>query len=158
MELKFNAQGSDKLNWFSLSRLTQSPWSDIRTEQKDWFSIRGDVPQNRHFFINSKNGGCPSDSGWMLVAGSACSWEKHYLPRKHVILYSKRPGYTNWNHYREYKDRGNDFCFILTLLHFAKCEHFQTKKYIKLFLIHTLWLCLTNFCVISVDVLDKLLS
>ena len=100
-ELKFNAKGSDKLNWFSLSRLSQSPWSDIKSEPKNYFSIVGKPKDYRHFFINRNYGGCSADAGWMLVSGSLCSWASRFLPRKNVILYSKKTVYTNWNIYSE---------------------------------------------------------
>ena len=100
-ELKFNAKGSDKLNWFSFSRLSQSPWSDIKSEPKNYFSIVGEPSHDRRFFINRNYGGCSADAGWMLVSGSLCSWASRFLPRKNVILYSKKTVYTNWNTYSE---------------------------------------------------------
>jgi len=98
-ELKFNTQGSDKLNWFSRSRLTQSPWSDIKIQPQNYFSILG--MHNRNFFINRNYGGCPGDDGWLAITGYDCGWEKHYWPRKNVILYSKLSGYTNWGQYKD---------------------------------------------------------
>ena len=100
-ELKFNAKGSDKLNWFSLSRLSQSPWSDIKSEPKNYFSIVGEPRHGRHFFVNRNYGGCNVDSGWMLVSGPDCTWETRFLPRKNIILYSKKTVYTSWNTYSE---------------------------------------------------------
>ena len=101
-ELKFNAKGSDKLNWFSFSRLSQSPWSDIKSEPKNYFSIVGEPSHDRRFFINRNYGGCSADAGWMLVSGPVfCTWETRFLPRKNVILYSKKTVYTNWNTYSE---------------------------------------------------------
>lgn len=99
-KLIFNAQGSDKLSWFSLSRLTQSPWTDIRTEPKNYFSIIGDAGHSRCVFINRNYGGCSNDAGWIvIISGTSCPWEQHYQPRKNIILYSELPGYTNWNQY-----------------------------------------------------------
>ena len=106
-ELKFNANGSDKLNWFSFSRLSQSPWSDIKSEPKNYFSIVGEPSHDRRFFINRNYGGCSADAGWMLVSGSLCSWASRFLPRKNVILYSKKTVYTNWNTYSEQKIQAN---------------------------------------------------
>ena len=102
-ELKFNAKGSNKLNWFSLSRLTQSSWTDMKTQPNNYFSIHGDPRNGRHFFINSVYGGCPNDAGWMVITVRApdCDWEKRFRPRENVILYSKLSGLTNWNQYSE---------------------------------------------------------
>ena len=101
-ESKFNAKGSDKLNWFSLSRLSQSSWFDLRSQPKNYFSIAGEPTHGRRFFINRNYGGCQADNGWMMVVtGHICSWETRFLPTKNVILYSKKPVYTNWNTYSE---------------------------------------------------------
>lgn len=100
-ELKFNAKGSDKLNWFSISRLSQSSWFDLRSQPKNYFSIAGEPTHGRRFFINRSYGGCHADAGWMVVTGHICSWEKRFLPTKNVILYSKKSVYTNWNTYSE---------------------------------------------------------
>ena len=101
-ELKFNAKGSNKLNWFSLSRLTQSSWTDMKTQPNNFFSIRGDPGNGRHFFINSVYGGCPKDAGWMVITVPPdCDWEKRFRPRENVILYSKLSGLTNFNQYGE---------------------------------------------------------
>ena len=107
-ESKFNAKGSDKLNWFSLSRLSQSSWFDLRSQPKNYFSIAGEPTHGRRFFINRNYGGCQADNGWMMVVtGHICSWEKRFLPTKNVILYSKKPVYTNWNTYSEQKIQAN---------------------------------------------------
>ena len=102
-ELKFDAKGSDKLNWFSLSRLNQSSWTDMKTQPNNYFSIHGDPGNGRHFFINSVYGGCPNDAGWMVITVRApdCDWEKRFRPRENVILYSKLSGLTNWSQYGE---------------------------------------------------------
>ena len=98
-ELKFNAHGSDKLNWFSNPKLTYSSWINIKTEPNNVFSIAG--LSERHFFINRSYGGCPHDYGWLAVTGWHCDWEKHYLPLKNVVIYCKSPSYTNWKNYSE---------------------------------------------------------
>lgn len=93
-ELIFNAQGSDKLNWFHFDRLKNDPWSDIRTQPRNFFAIDPNEFE-RSFFINSVYAGCPGDVGWMIIHGAYCGWEKSKPPQ--AILYSKRDGRVNWN-------------------------------------------------------------
>ncbi|XP_022804966.1 uncharacterized protein LOC111342182 [Stylophora pistillata] len=95
-EVKFNATGSDKLNWFAAPRLIDSSWKDMKSQPKNVFSMSSD---NRNFFINRNYGGCPNDAGWMGITAHHCEWEKRFDPRQDVILYSKLQGYTNWNHH-----------------------------------------------------------
>ncbi|EDO41961.1 predicted protein [Nematostella vectensis] len=92
----FNAIDSNKMNWFSSSRLVDSPWSDLGKEPKNFFTIKGDTANNRHFLINRSYGGCPMDFGW-LVTGQLwhCKWEQGY--KKAAFLYSKIGTHTNWN-------------------------------------------------------------
>lgn len=100
-ELKFNAQGSDKMNWFQLDKLTQvnPPWIDIRTASQNYFTIDGS--DDRSFFINNVYGGCPKDTGWMAITGfsssTSCDWEKHHA--LHAVVYSNQTQRTNWNKY-----------------------------------------------------------
>ncbi|XP_048756461.2 uncharacterized protein LOC130053627 [Ostrea edulis] len=39
--LEFDGSGSDKLNWFSKSRLLHGSWSDLKTSNTTYFSIKG---------------------------------------------------------------------------------------------------------------------
>ncbi|XP_022777592.1 uncharacterized protein LOC111319023 [Stylophora pistillata] len=89
-EVKFNAKGSDKLNWFSAPRLIDSSWKDMKSQPKNVISIPG--RHNRNFFINRQYGGCPNDAGWMAITGHFCEWEKRFNPRQNVIIYSKLQG------------------------------------------------------------------
>lgn len=95
-ELFFNAQGSDKLNWFSNDKLKEPyPWTDVKNGEQNSFSIQGSI--GRNFFINKSYGGCPGDSGWMVITSTHCSWENRFGEEKNVVLYSKLETYTNWN-------------------------------------------------------------
>ena len=97
MELKFSAKGTDSQNWFSVSKLTHSSqWSDIKTESKNYFSVSGDTAKKRHFFINrGYAGNCAGDTGWMVIAGKECDWERGHQ-HKNPILYSKLSKYNKW--------------------------------------------------------------
>ena len=101
-ELKFDARGTDKFNWFLVEKLTNSSWNDIKKEPRNYFAIIGDNgPAKRRFFINRSYGGCPNDNGWMVIIGAACDWERRFVDKQqpHVILYSKLGGYVNWETY-----------------------------------------------------------
>ncbi|XP_015771066.1 PREDICTED: uncharacterized protein LOC107349434 [Acropora digitifera] len=97
VELTFNAKGTDNQNWFSDSKLTHSSqWNDIKKESKNYFSISGDTTKKRHFFINrGYAGNCNGDTGWMVIAGKECNWERGHR-HKNPILYSKLSKYTKW--------------------------------------------------------------
>ena len=97
VELKFNAKGTDNQNWFNDSKLSHSSqWYDIKKESKNYFSISGDTTKKRHFFINrGYAGNCAGDTGWMVIAGGQCDWERAHQ-NKNPILYSKLSKYTKW--------------------------------------------------------------
>ena len=52
LSLVFNATGSNSQNWFSKNRLIQSPWTDLESEQQNYFSLIGDLSSERSFYIN----------------------------------------------------------------------------------------------------------
>ncbi|KAL9952123.1 hypothetical protein ACROYT_G039332 [Oculina patagonica] len=58
-ELVFDASGTDKLNWFTVDKLTTSPWTDVKTEPRNFFSIQGGCSGGncRSFFINRNYNG-----------------------------------------------------------------------------------------------------
>ena len=100
-ELAFDASGTDKLNWFSVGKLTSSPWTDVTTEPRNYFTIMGDYHADgsgyRSFFINRSYAGCPSDLGWMVTTqNNWCSWDNNSA-YKNKVLYSSLSTYTNWN-------------------------------------------------------------
>lgn len=95
---QFDARGSDRLSWFSDAKITKSSYSDIKTEGKNFFSIDGDASIGRHWFVNRSYGGCPADTGWLVVdrLTDPCSWESN-APKKVAILYAPRTTYGNYN-------------------------------------------------------------
>ncbi|KAJ7375837.1 Saccharopine dehydrogenase [Desmophyllum pertusum] len=96
-ELKFDAVGSDKLNWFTNEKLQAgSSWfADIQAGPRNYFSIQGDGGINRDFFINKNYGGCEADAGWLVITGTVCEWEKRHP--SNTILYSKQDVSANWD-------------------------------------------------------------
>lgn len=69
---------ADSESWFSKTYLQGSSWTDIFTEDVNFFSIEGDGNNDRGWFVNSNYGGCSVDAGWLAIAGAAdgvCTWE-----------------------------------------------------------------------------------
>ncbi|KAI8487070.1 hypothetical protein Bbelb_351400 [Branchiostoma belcheri] len=96
--LIFDGRNSDKFNWFSQARLISSPWTDLKTETTNYFSIPGDTNPDypRSFFINHNYGGCPDDNGWLVVVeGGVCEWETLDQPAPR-ILFSKKSTHVHW--------------------------------------------------------------
>ena len=99
-ELMFDASGTNQFDWFSYEKLTSSPWSDLSSEPRNFFTIQGDCHADKHcrsFLISRQYAGCGSDTGWMTgTTGRWCSWETN-AARLNRVLYSKQSTYTNWN-------------------------------------------------------------
>ena len=95
--LTFNAQNTNNTNWFAEANLQTSPWQDIYSINKNFFSLVGFCHSNRcrNFYINNKHGGCPSDTGWLCIGNlNGCDWEKKH--GENSFLYSKSTA-TNWH-------------------------------------------------------------
>eukprot|EP00058_Branchiostoma_floridae_P004373 XP_002589861.1 hypothetical protein BRAFLDRAFT_100697 [Branchiostoma floridae] len=96
-ELIFDGRDTTKVSWFSHERLISSPWTDLKTETNNIFSIIGDSTYHRSFFINRNYGGCEKDAGWLVVpdGGTACGWETRDKRVPH-ILFSRASTHVNW--------------------------------------------------------------
>ncbi|XP_078693842.1 von Willebrand factor D and EGF domain-containing protein-like isoform X3 [Branchiostoma floridae x Branchiostoma belcheri] len=99
VELILNGENTDKFNWFSQSRLISSPWNDINTEPKNFFSVAGDAGNLRTFFISRSYNGCPQDYGWLVLGEReiGCSWEQASVSRRPNIMFSLTTAHVNWN-------------------------------------------------------------
>lgn len=79
--MEFSAAGTTKEDFFSIANLTSSTWTDVATEQRNFFSIAGSPINDRHWYVNRNWGGCPNDRGWMMVLDGranpsyACAFE-----------------------------------------------------------------------------------
>ena len=139
-ELVFDASGTDKLNWFSAEKLTTSPWTDLTSQPRNYFTIQGDYHADgsgyRSFFISRSYGGCPSDDGWMATTQNTgwCSWDSTY---KNKVVYSSLSTYTNWN------SNGTGLSYVLIEVHNIKSSTsivmgyeyvFLVKSFFRLFL------------------------
>ena len=104
-ELIFNATGSGLRDWFKANRVITSPWTDIQTENINYFSIWGHCNSDkcRSFFINNDYGGCNGDTGWLMVTTNlGCN---NYEGSKNKILYSDKSTYAVWDSNGEFSQR-----------------------------------------------------
>ena len=98
--LRFNAIGSDRTNWFALGRVITATWTDLASQGQNFFQIEGHGNYGRHWFINRNYGGCPADTGWLVVNGSTettCAWSTR-MPYV-SIMYALGGVTRNWNDY-----------------------------------------------------------
>ncbi|XP_020603335.1 uncharacterized protein LOC110042314 isoform X1 [Orbicella faveolata] len=98
LQITFNAINSDNSNWFSMSRLTDSPWTDLASESKAVFAIRKWTRrrERRSFHISKTFDACGEDEGWLAVTDpTSCTWEQR--KGRGTVVYSNTHHYTNWN-------------------------------------------------------------
>lgn len=93
LSIVFNSTSSNNVNWFSETRVTDSPWTDLNTEPLLFFSIEGCCTK-RDFYIVRNHGGCSEDAGWLATASANCDWEGKYP--ESTTLYSKLTTYTSF--------------------------------------------------------------
>jgi hypothetical protein len=70
-ELTFDAKDTTPTSFFAKERLLTSPWSDVSGAA--YFSASGHADAHRRFFIENVYATCETDSGWLLVHGTASS-------------------------------------------------------------------------------------
>ena len=93
LQITFNAINRDSSNWFSMSRLIDSPWTDMESESKALFAING---KGRSFHISKTFDSCTRDEGWLTVTNpTSCTWEQR--KGRGTVVYSNTHHYTNWN-------------------------------------------------------------
>ena len=94
---KFDATATTKLAWFDPARLTASSYLDL-LPPFNYFSILGDDPAGRRFYINRNYAGCPGDLGWLNLdtAPDPCTWETHNGDPAVRILYAPGTTLINW--------------------------------------------------------------
>jgi hypothetical protein len=98
--MRFNAAGSDRTNWFRLATLQAATWTDLAAQGQNFFQIAGGGNYGRHWFVNRTYGGCPVDSGWLVVNGTSertCDWSTRVSPV--ALMYARGAGVVNWNDY-----------------------------------------------------------
>ncbi|VDH95799.1 Hypothetical predicted protein [Mytilus galloprovincialis] len=108
----FDGKGSSNVSWFSKERLIKSTYKDLsRTAKINFFSMAGLYDIDRHFYINSANGGCPNDFGWFQIIDSrlrhgtsGCTFDHLYGREYPYFMYATR---NKAGHY----DKEGDFGF-----------------------------------------------
>ncbi|CAG2255707.1 unnamed protein product [Mytilus edulis] len=65
----FNATGSDKMSWFTPSRIIDSSWLDLQSSTKQYFAMSQDPDFLREFYAsqNADKSKCDS-TGWMFIS------------------------------------------------------------------------------------------
>ena len=114
LSLRFKTTGSNNRNWFSQANILESPWQDILTATKNYFTVDGPCWSSgcRDFHINHAYGGCPNDSGWLSVGNAAeCKWETRHASGVKLV-YSKIATKANYNHYGKF-DAADVFAVFL---------------------------------------------
>ncbi len=103
--LRFRATNSNNKNWFSQANILESPWHDILTAKKNYFTIDGPCWGTgcRDFHINHAYGWCSNDVGWLSVGdGAECTWEKRFAAGVKPI-YSKIATRDKYNQHSEFE-------------------------------------------------------
>ena len=98
MALRFEIEGSDKMNWFFEKNLREAPWEDILTENKDRFVLEGPCVDGKYrdFYINNMSQSCTNEQGWLSVGDARkCEWETRFL--ENAMVFSKRATMANYN-------------------------------------------------------------
>ena len=99
--LRFKTHNTNNKNWFSQDNILESPWQDILTATKNYFTIDGPCWRSgcRDFHINHAYGRCPNDYGWLSVGnGGQCSWESR-LADGVKLIYSKINTHAKYSNY-----------------------------------------------------------
>jgi hypothetical protein len=100
--MRFKARNSDNKNWFSEANILESPWQDMLSATKNFFTIEGPCWPNgcRDFHINHFYTHCAVDNGWLSVGNEhGCEWERRF-PLGVKLIYSKiatRAQYSNYS-------------------------------------------------------------
>ena len=101
--LKFNATGTDTINWFSQEKLMSSSWTDLKSfsaSRMQYFDIYGHRDVQRSFEVSKLYGGCGTDGGWLVITFSSletiCTWAKSDSITN--IIYSEKTTSTNFNY------------------------------------------------------------
>ena len=110
--INFNSSGSNKSDWFTQARIQQSSFSEITGGTYNYFSIYGDIGNQRHWFINRSYGGCDVDFGYLCVKGGqtpVCVWDNDnwYNVLSDEMTPGRAVGYSTPSLNRHYNRRGS---------------------------------------------------
>ena len=94
--LYFDSENADNENWFSKNNLASSSWSDLDSKRNfEIFGIQGS--SQRSFEISHNYGGCSKDSGWLVISGNYCDWEKPHGSTNIIYSNGTGGGFVNFN-------------------------------------------------------------
>ena len=90
--ITFNSSGTTNLDWFRQARISASSFANITGGTYNFFSIEGDVGNQRRWFISRAYGGCNVDNGYLVVKGpvAACAWDNNNY--YHILSDERTPG------------------------------------------------------------------
>lgn len=97
-EITFAAAGTTRTGFFTKARVTASPWTDLA--EASWFSVVGNTPEQRRFYIHAPFTNCAEDEGWLDVHAArnvegVCAYER---PTNVVrIYYANGPTKQRWH-------------------------------------------------------------
>ena len=114
LALRFKTTNSNNKNWFSQANILESPWQDILTASKNYFTLDGPCWSSgcRDFHINHAYGGCPNDFGWLSIGNAAvCKWESRH-PSGVKLVYNKIATQASYNEYSKLKNHLTGFSFL----------------------------------------------
>jgi hypothetical protein len=101
--IEFDAAGTSKNDFFSVTNVLSSTWSDLTSVPHNFFSIDGDPGIDRHWYVNSNYGGCEADVGHMVAidttGASPCGWENANRPAgdpDRLFLFANDTSQQNW--------------------------------------------------------------
>ncbi|VDI05046.1 Hypothetical predicted protein [Mytilus galloprovincialis] len=93
----FNATGTDKMSWFTPSRIIDSSWVDLQSSTKQYFAMSQDPDFLREFYASQNADKFKCDStGWMFIStANRCFME---TDKKPAFYYAPGQSSAHWGY------------------------------------------------------------